>query len=80
MLSYVALRVCLNQQIEISRLVVAGDGCIRANDFLLGTIGLGKQSADRDVLAYWETKNRVRSRELEPISDERNQYDSLWDI
>ena len=68
MLGDVALRVGLDEEVEVSRLVVAGDGGVRADDFLGAAVGLGKGGADGDVLADGESENAVARGKLEPVA------------
>lgn len=64
----VALRVGLDEEVEVSRLVVAGDGGVGADDFLGAAVGLGKRGADGDVLADGESENGVARGKLEPVA------------
>lgn len=56
----VALRVRLDEEIEVARLLVARDGRVRADNLLLGAVGLLESGADRDVLADGEAEDRSR--------------------
>lgn len=64
----VALGVRLDQEIKITRLMVARDGRVRADNLLGGAIGLGKRSTNGDVLADRETKDGSGRREFEAVA------------
>ncbi len=51
--------VGLNKEIEVPWLVVARDGGIGSDDFFGSAIWLGEGSCDVDVLADWQTEDRV---------------------
>lgn len=52
----VACRVRLDQQVEVTGLLVAADGRVRADDLLGGAIGLREDGADADVLPDGEAE------------------------
>lgn len=60
--------VGLDEEIEIARLVVAGNWGVRADNFLGGAIGLLDVGANRDMLANWEAKNGTWRGELESVT------------
>jgi hypothetical protein len=64
----VALRVGLDQEIKVAGLVITGDGGIRADDLLGSAIGLGKRSANGDVLADGKAEDRVAGGQLESVT------------
>jgi hypothetical protein len=64
----VALRVGLDQEIKVAGLVITGDGGIRADDLLGSAIGLGKRSANGDVLADGKAEDRVAGGQLESVN------------
>jgi hypothetical protein len=67
----VAGRVRLDEQVEVARLVVAGDGRVGAHDLLSRAILLLDGCADGDVLANGETEDSCRGGELEPVAVDR---------
>lgn len=64
----VALRVGLDEEVEVAGLVVAGDGSIGTDNLLGVAVGLGERSANGDVLADGEAENGVARGQLEPIA------------
>lgn len=49
--------VRLDEQIEVPGLLIAGDGRVRAHNFLVFAAGLGQHGADGDVLADGEAED-----------------------
>jgi hypothetical protein len=64
----VALRIRLDQEVDESRLVVAGNRGIRSDDFLDGSIRLRKVGANGDVLADGKTQDVLLRGELESVA------------
>lgn len=60
--------VRLDEEFEVAGLVVAGDGCIGADDLFVGPVGLWEGRCDRDVLTDWEAENGSGRRELESVA------------
>lgn len=59
----VACRVGFYEQVEVPGDMVAGDGCVRADDLFLNGdagvfgVGYGEGRCNGDVLAYWEAED-----------------------
>lgn len=64
----VALRVGLDEEVEVAGLVVAGDRSVGSYDLLGGPVGLRAGSADGDVLADGEAEDGVWRGELEAVA------------
>lgn len=64
----VALGVALDQEIEVTGLVVAGDGRVGAHDLLDLAVLLRKDGANGDVLADGEAEDRLRGGKLEAVA------------
>lgn len=74
----VALRVRLDQEVEVAGLVVAGDGRVGAHNLLCRAVGLGDGRADGDVLADGEAEDVVALGQLEAVTiDKEVQGQSL---
>ena len=64
----VALGIRLDQEIEVSGLVVTRNGSVRADNLLGSAIGLLERGANGDVLADRKTKDGLGGRELEAVA------------
>lgn len=64
----VALRVALDQEIEVAGLVVAGDGSVGTHNLLKLAILLGEDSADGDMLTDGEAEDRLFGWELKSVA------------
>jgi hypothetical protein len=64
----VALRVGLDEEVEVAGLVVAGDRSVGSYDLLGGPVGLWAGSADGDVLADGEAEDGIWRGELEAVA------------
>lgn len=64
----VALGVRLDEQVKVTRLVVARDGGVGANNLLGLAVGLLERSANGDVLADGEAEDGRRRGELEAVA------------
>lgn len=64
----VALRVRLDEQVKVARLVVAADGRVGAHDRRDLVVGVGQVRADGDVLANGQAENAGRARKLEAVA------------
>jgi hypothetical protein len=60
--------VGLDEEIEMSGLVVARDGGVGSDDFFLGAVWLGERGCNGDVLPDWEAENRGRRWEFEAVA------------
>lgn len=80
-LANVACGVGLDEQVEEARLLVAADGRVAADDFLVRAIGLVEHGADGDVLADGETEDVGLAGKGEAVAvdeEEERELDICW--
>jgi hypothetical protein len=73
----VALRVRLDQEVDVAGLVVTRDGGVRANNLLDRAIGLGARSTNRDVLTDRKTENMLGAGKLEAVNGDVVRHNGL---
>jgi hypothetical protein len=64
----VALRVRLDQEVDVAGLMITRDGGVRADNLLDSAIGLGARSTNGDVLADRKTENVLGAGKLEAVA------------
>lgn len=68
MLGDIALRICLDEEIEMSALVVVGDWRVGSDNFLGTTVWLWDICSNGYVLSDREPQRDLRGRQLEPVT------------
>ncbi len=68
----VALRVGLDEEVEVPGLVIARDGSVRADNLLGGAVWLGQGRTNGDVLADGEAEDGVARGQLEAVAAQKS--------